>query len=257
MKILNDNWEFDVLGIYNYNKTGKLMPYYSWIMENHDTVEGDILEAGVFNGKSLLATAMLLKELGSNRKVYGFDSFSGFPPVYHDNDDLSMFDTLYENGLISKQHYEAHNKLKHYRSMLKNENVTVKSISSSDDFSGASLEGIKKKIELLGLDNIILVKGDFSGTMVQENYPNLKLMAGLLDCDLYLSYQTALPFIWQRLSPGGYMWLDEYYSLKFPGAKIACDNFFSVLKVKPRKYPQQDREFERWFAIKQSIDNKE
>jgi hypothetical protein len=251
MKLLKNNWEFDVLGIYNYNNGGKLAPYYAWIKKNHDNVEGDILEAGVFNGKSLLATAMLLKELESDKKVYGFDSFSGFPPIYHDNDNLSMFDVLYEKGLISKDHHEAHNKLKYYRSMLKNENVTVKSISSSNDFSGASLEGIKKKIDFLGLDNVILVKGDFSETMVPVAYPELKLMAGLLDCDLYLSYQIALPFIWQRLTSGGYVWLDEYYSLKFPGARIACDAFFSNLAEKPQKYPQQEREFERWFAIKQ------
>jgi hypothetical protein len=75
-------------------------------------------------------------------------------------------------------------------------------------------------------------------------------MAALLDCDLYSSYKIALPFIWERLSRGGYVYLDEYYSLKFPGARIACDEFFSLLFEKPLKAAQIQRDFERWYAIK-------
>jgi hypothetical protein len=41
--------------------------------------------------------ALMLKEIGSSKKVYGFDSFEGFPPVYHPNDDLRMFQ---ESGCI-------------------------------------------------------------------------------------------------------------------------------------------------------------
>lgn len=257
MKILKDNWEFDVLGVYNYHTYGKLEPYFSWIVKNHEKIEGDIVEAGVFKGKSLLATAMLLKELGSDKKVYGFDSFSGFPPVYHENDDLARFEALYKESLIDNFHYEAHVKLKQYRSMLKEHNVTVKNISSSDDFSDTSIQLINKKASFLGLDNIVLVQGDFLKTMDQSNLLDLVFMAGLLDCDLYLSYQMALPFIWRRLSAGGYLWLDEYYSLKFPGARIACNQFFSNLKEKPQVYPKQEREFERWFAVKQHNKGKE
>jgi len=48
----------------------------------------------------------------------------------------------------------------------------------------------------------------------------------LLDCDLYQSYRTALEYIWPRLSAGGFIFLDEYFSLKFRRARIACDEFF-------------------------------
>jgi len=56
------------------------------------------LEAGVFRGKSILATALLLKEIGSPKKVYGFDSFSGFPPVIHDLDSLQEFKKQYKKN---------------------------------------------------------------------------------------------------------------------------------------------------------------
>lgn len=250
-KMLSDSWEFNVFDIYDFNKAGgKLDIYYKWIIENHNTIDGDILEAGVFRGKSLLATALLLKNLESDKKVYGFDSFSGFPPVYHQNDDLKVFQSLHEQSLISDNHFNAHLKLKEYRSMLKSVNVTVADISSSTDFSDTSEEMIIRKADYLGLDNIVLVNGDFSATMQQDQLPDLKLMAALFDCDLYSSYEVSLPYVWSRLQTGGYTYLDEYYSLKFPGARIACDEFFASKLEKPQMAIPTPREFERWYAIK-------
>ena len=63
---------------------------YQHIRENHRDYEGDIFEFGVFRGASLIAIAMLLKQLGSDKKIYGFDSFSGFPR-FNEKDSLSNF----------------------------------------------------------------------------------------------------------------------------------------------------------------------
>lgn len=245
-----DDWEFNVLGIYNFNKEGKLKVYYDWIVSNHDKVDGDILEAGVFQGKSLLATALLLKKLGSSKVVYGFDSFSGFPPIYDDNDDLGMFAELAKEGRISEEHLLAHDKLKKLRSFLKSEPVSVKTISSSSDFSNSNLSMLKKKADYLELDNIVLMDGDFNSTMLRDSLSGVRLMAGLLDCDLYKSYQVALPFVWNRLERKGMVYLDEYYSLKFAGARIACDEFFESKSEKPILATHEHNDFERWVAIK-------
>ena len=250
MRKLKDNWEFNVLGVYNYNAPGKLEHYYQWIIDNHNSIDGDILEAGVFNGKSLLATALLLKELNSDKKVYGFDSFSGFPPVYHKNDNLEVFKELFEKKIITKKHYKAHKKLKKYRSLIHDSRIDVKNISSSIDFSNSSQEKLVKKINLLGLDNIVHVKGNFEETMLNNKYPNLKLMAALMDCDLYSSYKIALPYIWKRLELNGYIYLDEYYSLKFSGARIATNEFVENKNSKPEMYHKKSGEFERWYLIK-------
>lgn len=254
MKKLKDSWEFNVLGVYNYNSPGKLEPYYQWIVDNHNDIDGDILEAGVFNGKSLLATALLLKDLNSNKKVYGFDSFSGFPPVYHKNDNLEIFKELFEKKIISEEHYIAHKKLKEYRSLIHNSTIDVKNISSSIDFSDSSEEKLVKKINFLELDNIVLVKGSFEETMVNTKYPNLKLMAALMDCDLYSSYKLALPYIWKRLELNGYIYLDEYYSLKFSGARIATNEFVENKNSKPMMYNKKDGDFERWSLVKNDKD---
>ena len=90
---LQNDWEFNVLEIYNYKANGKLTEYFKFIADNFDKLDGDICEVGVYRGFSILATGLFLKELGSEKKVYGFDSFSGFPS-YHENDQLSKFDEL-------------------------------------------------------------------------------------------------------------------------------------------------------------------
>ena len=60
--MLKDDWEFNVLGLYNYNKPGKLEKYFNYIIENHNYIDGDIIEAGVFRGRTLISTGLLLKE---------------------------------------------------------------------------------------------------------------------------------------------------------------------------------------------------
>ncbi len=75
------------------------------------------------------------------------------------------------------------------------------------------------------------MEGSFSETLLNKSpthkdLHNLKFSAVMFDCDLYESYNLALDYAWPKLVSGGMMFFDEYYSLKFPGAKISCDNFF-------------------------------
>lgn len=247
---LREDWEFNVLGVYNYRKPGHLRHYMDFIAENHDHVEGDILEAGVYRGSSLLAAALLLKDLGSPKHVYGFDTFTGFPPVYHPNDDVSQFDSLRRQRRISAEHLEQVRRNLLFRSCELGERTapTPASLSLSGDFSNNCLDALRRKLEWLELDNVTLVAGPFDETMTSATRPPDHLMAALLDCDLYESYRVALPFVWSRLSMGGYIALDEYYSLKFPGARIATDEFFQDKRDGPRRHKPEPRDFERWYV---------
>lgn len=245
-----EDWEFNCLGIRNYKKDSFKKYYFDNIVENIDSVEGDIVEIGTYQGRSLLATALLLKELGSDKIVYGFDSFSGFPPEYSKYDNIQYFDELYKAGSIDKVHYD---KIQHFKKISSLRKKCVRSAdtsSTSEDFSDAELDLLKEKIDFLGLDNIVLVKGFFQATLTQEQEYPKKIMAALIDCDLYESYQCALPFVWGRMSIGGYMFIDEYYSFKFPGARLATDEFFSDKLDKPRRHVLKQYDFERWFVRK-------
>ena len=84
-KTLKNDWEFNILNIYNYNKPGSFSSYFDFIKKNHKKLPGDLLEAGVHKGKSLLSVALFLKEIGSKKKIYGYDSWAGFPKNQKNN----------------------------------------------------------------------------------------------------------------------------------------------------------------------------
>ena len=71
-----------------------------------------------------------------------------------------------------------------------------------------------------------------------------------IDVDLYEPYKIALPLIWQKLSKGGYIHLDEYFSLKFPGPKIACDEFAKLRNIEVKFNKVRKTEFNRCYIRK-------
>lgn len=79
----------------------------------------------------------------------------------------------------------------------------------------------------LGLENISLVQGVFDSSIPDFNRanPSLEVIGGIIDSDLYLGYTSPLEFFKMRLMKGGFVYLDGYFSLKFPGARIAVDEF--------------------------------
>jgi len=249
--LINDDWEFNVLQIYNYKKEGKLDGYFKFIENNYDKLDGDIVEIGVFKGASLIAAALLLKELGSDKVVWGFDSFSGFPS-YHELDSLSQFERLYKEGHITKEHHACYLRNLEYRGFMNKHKVSPSTISTSGDFSGTSKSMLEDKIDFFNLDNIHIVDGDFQTTMQSNTMKEVRFMVGLMDCDLYESHAVALPFVWDRMVKNGYMFLDEYFSLKFPGARIAINNFFSDKQDGPQMYPRKTTDFERWYVTKKN-----
>lgn len=112
-------------------------------------MEGDIVESGVFRRRSLLATAFLLKELGSSKLVYGYDSFKGFSPVYHENDDVEAFELLHDEGIISSEHFAAVQKNRTVTNELMEQKTNKTNISKSDDFSDTSKGLLEKNLNSL------------------------------------------------------------------------------------------------------------
>ena len=248
---LKDDWQFNILNIYNFNKIGSLKGYFDFIKKNHKKINGDLIEAGVFKGSSLISTAIFLKKIGSKKKIYAFDSWSGFPKKYkqHPKDNKSNWLYLLKKKNISKNHFQKVMLNYEYLKFLKNKKIDSFNISTSNNFSGCSDRDLKKKISFLGLDNIVLVKGEFENTM-KKRRKFKEIFSALVDVDLYGSYKIALPFIWKFLSKKGMIFLDEYYSIKFPGARIACDEFFLEKKIKPICISKKKYDFKRWVIKK-------
>jgi len=194
-----------------------------------------------------------LKKIKSKKIIYAYDTWSGFPSGYKDHqlDKFNNWDTMLKNKIITRGHYNQIKKNIKIIKFLKKNKKSLNSfnLSSSLDFSNCSIKELERKIKFLNLNNIKLIKGDFKNTMISGLGPK-KIMCALIDADLYESYKVSLPFIWEKLSAKGLIFLDEYYSLKFPGARIATDNFFKKKKQKPMILSNKKFEFERWGVFK-------
>ena len=124
-------------------------------------------------------------------------------------------------------------------------------IYSQHQFNDTNLNLVRKRIESFNLNNIKLIVGLFKET-INSIPSNIKFSCVLLDCDLYESYKDVLNFVWDRLSPGGLIYLDEYYSLKYPGARIAVNEFCKKITLSPERIYAYSSygEFERWYLRK-------
>lgn len=234
-------WEHGVLDIYDWRQPGLLSAYFG-VVEESLSRQGDLCEIGVYRGRSLVATAMYLRARGSSKLVYGFDSFSGFPEIAPE-DKLERFDTLYDAGLIDEDHHRRVNRNQELLSAVGRSGDPSRS-STSGDFSMTSRDLVEAKLKVLGLENVVLIEGPFQETMHTGLIPDARFATAFFDCDLYQSYRAALPFVWDRLVEGGVAFLDEYYSLKFPGARIAVDQF--VAGRDDTQLSRVDDATERW-----------
>ena len=250
-----NNYEFNLLNIENYNLSQR-MKFLKNYIKKFSKLKGDYYEFGVFQGSSIISVDLIFKKLGIKKKLYGFDSFGGFPS-YSKFDSFENFNKLFKKKIITKSHFKDVMNFKKIKNFLRkkdnNKNLLhPKNISTSNDFSNNSLSFLKKKIKLMKLDNIVLIRGNFEKTIPTffKKNPEKKIFIANIDCDLYDSYKVVLNNIWAKLSKKGIIYLDEYYSLKFPGARIASDEFFKKYKIRPLKIKTPKTDFERWYIKK-------
>jgi hypothetical protein len=241
-----EHWEFGALGIHNPNRS-TLAPYFQLVRDT-ESISGDILELGVLRGASLITTGLLLESLSSKRVVTGLDTFKGFPG-YTEQDDFNNFWKLEELGHISSEHLE---RVKRNQSLVKIRGASEapNSISNSNDFSDTSYDLVKSRVLNLELEQRVFVH-EVDITKELENYlKDKKYSLILMDVDLYLPYAKALPILFEHLSPGGKIYLDEYYSLKFPGPRIAVNNFLNTRLDANLEKLGDWLDFERWVIFK-------
>lgn len=160
-------------------------------------IPGNLAECGVHQGKSLIATALYLRDRTSGKKLFGFDSFEGFNESI--GIDLAM--------------------------------TSDKSLASHVDmrvggFSDTCLATLEDRILAFRLESRIkLFPGYFSSTLQSVEAERFCFVS--IDCDIYSSYRECLEFFAPRMSPGGIILLDEYHDRAWPGCNKAVDEFLS------------------------------
>ena len=240
---LDSSIELDIIQSKNYvEKTlgldvGDNVFLLCYALERTRNLNGAYLECGVFRGSTILTAKKFCELRGIDKKFYGADSFEGFPNNQTTNpkDAPQVFLELYRQGKITKEHLELSKK------RISNLN---RNHLNTEYFSNPG----KVIFEQAPLKNIKLLKGPFEKTLRDFNEPISVLH---LDCDLYEPYLECLSLQYKNLAKGGFVVLDEYYSHKYPGARVAVDEFLSTLNNKDYVLSKfSTGHFERWCITK-------
>jgi hypothetical protein len=170
-------------------------------------VKGSVVECGVFKGAGLMSWALfsdVLEPVNLTRRIYGFDTFSGFP-------DVSKKD---KNKLRNPKAGDLHSGV--YGEM--------QSIIKAYD-----------KNRFLGhIEKVMLVKGNASKTIPKFIKENQHLVVSLLflDFDLYEPTKVALENFVPRMSKGSVIAFDELDNPIWPGETSALLDTIGISKLK-------------------------
>lgn len=191
--------------------------YFKRMFDKISSVDGDIVECGIGKAKSFQMLALLVQNEGRGRKLWGFDSFEGFPEPTPE--DISP-----RNPKKSEWSKMARNQV--YQ--------TISLIGLDDQFISSRLE---------------IVKGFFEQTLATSKVSKIALLH--LDVDLYQSYKVCLEQLFPRVVKGGIVLFDEYMNkdeyIKFPGAKKAIDEYFKNTDYKISRDPT----YGKYYLVKE------
>jgi hypothetical protein len=169
--------------------------------------KGSIVECGVFRGFSVMAWAKLstiLEPENLTRRVYGFDSFDGFPSVSE-------------------------------------EDRTSAGVAALGDFQTSSREELTELIRLYDQDRFLghlpkveLIPGDATKTIPEFVQKNSHLLVSLLflDFDLYEPTKAALEQFVPRMPKGAVLAFDELDNPIWPGETKALLDSLPVNRLK-------------------------
>jgi O-methyltransferase len=164
-----------------------------------EAIPGDFVECGVWRGGSMQAVALALMDLGAaDRSLHLFDTFEGMPPP---TDKDRRDETTAEELLAA--HDKSHR---------------VWAIAGLDDVQEAMRE-VAYPPELVHFH-----KGLVEDTIPSRAPEQIALLR--LDTDWYESTRHELEHLYDRLSPGGILILDDYGD--WEGARLAADEFLTA-----------------------------
>jgi hypothetical protein len=198
-----------------------------------------VVECGVYKGGTLITTKLFADKYLPNTdlNLIGVDSFNGFPSKeFNKHDIVDQFKLMYSSGDITEDHL----------------NKAIKRTNKLRNDQHLEEEYFKDNFNYLfrfcNKNNITLVKGYFNKVLNRIKH-DIDIL--YIDCDLYESYMDCLKQLYDKVVDGGVVIFDEYYSLKYPGARIAVNEFFKDESGYFERYYSPE-DFERWCFIKES-----
>jgi hypothetical protein len=160
-------------------------------------VKGSVVECGVNRGFGVMTWSKLsaiLEPVNLMRRVYGFDTFAGFPSVSEmDRSSASMH--VREGDLYADSHDEL---------------LELSAINDSTRYLGH-------------VQKIKLIRGDATKTIPKfiEDHPHVLVSLLFLDFDLYEPTKVALEHFLPRMPKGAIIAFDELDNPLWPGETLA------------------------------------
>ena len=176
-------------------------------------IKGSIIECGVNQGFGLMTWSKLsaiIEPVNLTRRVYGFDTFEGFPEV--SSKDMSASSKHVKKGDLA-----------------------------ADTLSGLeALAVLNDSTRFLGhIQKTHLIKGDATKTIpkfIKDN-PHLLVSLLYLDFDLYEPTKVALENFYPRMPKGAVIAFDELDNPLWPGETEAMLEFFDEKKLEIQRLP--------------------
>ena len=159
-------------------------------------IKGSVIECGVFKGFGLMSWAKLsamLEPENLTRRIYGFDTFEGFPSVSDkDNNAIAQPKT---GALYASSYEELELLIQEY---------------DRDRFLGH-------------IDKVHLIKGDVTKTIPKfvSDHPHILISLLFMDFDLYEPTKIALEYFLPRMPKGSVLAFDELDNPMWPGETLA------------------------------------
>ncbi len=167
------------------------------IFKRVENVKGSIIECGVNHGFGIMSWAKfsaILEPVNLTRRIYGFDTFEGFPSLA--GQDMAAGSAHVKAGDLAADSQEELSEL----------------ISAYDS------------TRFLGhVNKVKLIKGDATQTIpafVEEN-PHLLISLLFMDFDLYEPTKVALEHFLPRMPKGAVLAFDELDNPQWPGETLA------------------------------------
>ncbi|MCC7418399.1 MAG: class I SAM-dependent methyltransferase [Acidobacteria bacterium] len=174
-------------------------------------VKGSIIECGVFRGFGLMTWAHLsavLEPANLTRRIYGFDSFEGFPEV--GEQDRNAVRSPEAGGLRADAHAEL---------------TKIVGLYNQDRFLGH-------------VDKVSLIKGDVTKTIPEfmQQHQHLVVSLLFLDLDLYAPTRIALEQFVPRMPKGAVIAFDELDNPIWPGETRAAVETIGLNALRVRRF---------------------
>lgn len=176
-------------------------------------VKGSVVECGVHHGFGLLTWAKLsaiLEPVNLTRRVYGFDTFEGFPSLSH------------QDRSVASHH------------------VSVGDLFADSHDELLELAAINDSTRFLGhVPKVTLVKGDATQSIPKfiKEAPHLMISLLYLDFDLYEPTRTALEHFLPRMPKGAIVAFDELDNPLWPGETLAALEVLDKYKLRIQRLP--------------------